>query len=83
MVIDVAGEKIGVIGYLTPDTEFLSSPGNLEFEDEVQCIMREAEKLTREENLTKIIAVGHSGFKVDQAIAREVPEVDIVIGGHT
>ncbi|XP_035217961.1 snake venom 5'-nucleotidase-like [Stegodyphus dumicola] len=83
IVIDVAGEKIGVIGYLTPDTKFLSSPGDLEFEDEVQCIKREAEKLTRVENLTKIIAVGHSGFKVDQMIAREVPEVDIVIGGHT
>lgn len=31
----------------------------------------------------KIIALGHSGFQVDQDIARRVRGVDVVIGGHT
>ncbi|KFM56516.1 Protein 5NUC, partial [Stegodyphus mimosarum] len=82
-VVEVGGEKIGIIGYLTPETKFLSSVGDLEFEDEVECIKREAERLTKEEGLTKIIAVGHSGFAVDQNIAKNVPEVDVVVGGHT
>ncbi|XP_055945372.1 protein 5NUC-like [Argiope bruennichi] len=82
-IIEVGGERIGVIGYLTPETKYLSSADDLEFEDEVECIKREARRLSTEEGLTKIMAVGHSGFAVDQNIAREVPEVDIVVGGHT
>ena len=30
-----------------------------------------------------IIAVGHSGFKIDQKIAKEVEDIDLVVGGHT
>ncbi|GFT29835.1 protein 5NUC, partial [Nephila pilipes] len=56
---------------------------DLEFEDEVECIKREARRLATEEGLTKIMAVGHSGYAVDQSIAEEVPEIDIVVGGHT
>lgn len=33
--------------------------------------------------VNKIIALGHSGFTVDQNIARKVKGVDVVIGGHT
>lgn len=83
VIVEVGGERIGVIGYLTPETKFLSSAGELEFEDEVDCIKREANRLASEEGLKIIMAVGHSGFAVDQDIAREVPEIDIVVGGHT
>lgn len=31
----------------------------------------------------KIIALGHSGFLVDQDVARRVRGVDVVVGGHT
>ena len=30
-----------------------------------------------------IIAVGHSGFEKDQEIAKNVPDVDVVVGGHS
>ena len=30
-----------------------------------------------------IIAVGHSGFKKDMEIAKHVPLVDVVVGGHS
>lgn len=83
VIVEVGGERIGVIGYLTPETKFLSSAGELEFEDEVDCIKREANRLATEEGVKIIMAVGHSGFAVDQDIAREVPEIDIVVGGHT
>ena len=33
--------------------------------------------------VNKIIALGHSGFTVDQEIAKRVGGVDVVIGGHT
>lgn len=30
-----------------------------------------------------IIALGHAGFEMDKLIAKEVDEVDIVVGGHS
>lgn len=42
----------------------------------------EAKKL-RDQGIKIIIALGHSGYQKDQEIARDCPEVDIVIGGHS
>lgn len=55
---------------------------HLTFEDEVEALQVQVDKL---ETLgyNKIIALGHSGFQVDQDIARRVRGVDVVIGGHT
>jgi 5'-nucleotidase len=30
-----------------------------------------------------LIALGHSGYERDQEIARDVPQLDLVVGGHS
>ena len=30
-----------------------------------------------------LIALGHSGFQKDLEIAENVPDIDVVVGGHT
>ena len=52
------------------------------FNDEVESVKTEARRLTSQ-GVKIIIALGHSGFEKDQEIARQVPEVDVVVGGHT
>lgn len=42
----------------------------------------EAEVL-KAQGINIIIALGHSGYQKDQEIAKNCPEVDIVIGGHS
>lgn len=37
-ILEVRGVKIGVIGYLTPETKYLTVPNEVEFLDEVTCI---------------------------------------------
>lgn len=74
--------KIGVIGYLTPETVILSSTDNVKFKDEVESIRREVQKL-KKQGVDILIALGHSGYETDKKIAREVEDIDIVIGGHT
>ena len=37
----------------------------------------------KQQNINKIIAVGHAGIEMDKRIAKEVDGVDIVVGGHT
>lgn len=82
IILEVSGVKVGVIGYVTPQTKFLTLRNKVEFKDEILSINEEAAKLTS--NGTKIIiALGHSGFQRDQEIASSCSEVDIVIGGHT
>ncbi|XP_072221221.1 snake venom 5'-nucleotidase-like [Leuresthes tenuis] len=82
-IIDVGPEKVAVVGYTTAETPVLSMPGpHLEFEDEVKALQLQVDKLETL-GLNKIIALGHSGFDVDQDIAKRVRGVDVVIGGHT
>uniref|UniRef100_K7G2H3 5'-nucleotidase n=1 Tax=Pelodiscus sinensis TaxID=13735 RepID=K7G2H3_PELSI len=82
-ILHVGSEKIGIVGYTTVETSFLSNPGkDLIFEDEVKALQPHVDKLTTL-GVNKIIALGHSGFSVDQKIAQKVRGIDIVIGGHT
>lgn len=82
IVLNVTGHKIGVIGYVTNETVLISSPGQVGFLSEVDTIKEESERLAKQ-GVKIIIALGHSGFEMDKTIAREVPEVDLVVGGHT
>lgn len=82
VILYAKGQKIGVIGYLTPETKQLSRTDNVKFENEVEAIKREAKTLTSQ-GCNIIIALGHSGYETDQQIAEQVEEVDLVIGGHT
>ncbi|XP_061825223.2 5'-nucleotidase [Nerophis lumbriciformis] len=82
-VLTVGSERVAVVGYTSKETPFLSQPGpHLEFEDEIESLQTEVDKL-QTLGYNKIIALGHSGFDVDQKIAKQVRGVDVVIGGHT
>ena len=61
----------------------LSNPGKLiSFNDAVTSV-RKCTKYLISQGVNKIIALGHAGISMDERIAREVEEVDIVVGGHT
>ena len=63
----------------------LSKPGpgpNIKFLPEVESVRKAVVEL-KQQNINKIIAVGHAGIEVDKRIAKEVDGVDIVVGGHT
>ncbi|KAJ9591994.1 hypothetical protein L9F63_001506, partial [Diploptera punctata] len=78
------GIKIAVIGYVTPETKFLSQAEGVVFLDEIKSINAEIAKLKRDQSDINIfIALGHSGYEMDKKIAADVPDIDIVIGGHT
>ncbi|XP_044007340.1 protein 5NUC-like isoform X2 [Aphidius gifuensis] len=82
IILNVKGHKIGIIGYVTPQTELISFSRNVKFLDEITEIRKEVKKL-QSQGIKILIAVGHSGFAVDKKIAAEVDGIDLVIGGHT
>ncbi|WP_319546784.1 bifunctional metallophosphatase/5'-nucleotidase [Ruegeria conchae] len=82
-VIEVGGEKIGLIGLTPEDTHDLASPGpNITFSDPVPAVQDEVDRLTAE-GVNKIIVLSHSGYGVDQRVAQETTGVDVIVGGHS
>ncbi|KUJ85536.1 multifunctional 2',3'-cyclic-nucleotide 2'-phosphodiesterase/5'-nucleotidase/3'-nucleotidase [Ruegeria marisrubri] len=82
-VIEVGGEKIGLVGLTPEDTHEIASPGpNITFSDPVPAVQAEVDRLTAE-GVNKIIVLSHSGYGVDQRIAQETSGVDVIVGGHS
>ncbi len=84
LIVEVQGTKIGILGFVTPDTELQSKPKPVTFEEESQALNEEIARMKQEDsNLQIFIGLGHSGYERDQKIAQSVPDLDLVVGGHT
>jgi len=82
-ILDVNGEKVGVIGVTTVDTGILSSPGdNVAFNDAVASAQAAVDELTAQ-GVNKIIALTHIGYGPDQELAAALTGVDVIVGGHS
>jgi 5'-nucleotidase / UDP-sugar diphosphatase len=83
LVLDVGGQKIGIVGGVTRDAAELSSPGpNLKIEDDVKSMTAEVEKLNGQ-GVNKIIALTHIGYPRERDVIAKIPGVDVVVGGHS
>jgi 5'-nucleotidase len=83
IVLEIGGQKIGIVGAVTTETPEIASPGpNITIEDDVRTITAEVEKL-KAEGVNKIIALTHVGYPRDKEMIAKIPGVDVVVGGHT
>ena len=83
LVLDVGGQKIGIVGAVTTDTPEIASPGpNIAIEDDVATITAEVKKL-QDQGINKIIALTHVGYARDMEAIAKIPGVDVVVGGHS
>ncbi|WP_293576004.1 bifunctional metallophosphatase/5'-nucleotidase [Phaeobacter sp.] len=83
VILEVGGERIGIVSALATDTVDTSSPGpNVVFQDEIQSLQADVDALTAE-GVNKIIALTHVGLAKDLEIAAQVKGLDLVVGGHS
>jgi 5'-nucleotidase/UDP-sugar diphosphatase len=83
IVLDQGGQKIGIVGAVANDTAELSSPGpNVLIGDDVADITAAIGEL-KKQDVNKIIALTHVGYPRDLAAIAKIPDVDVVVGGHT
>ena len=83
IVLTVGGEKVGIVGAVTNDTPEISSPGpNIMIGVDEAAIKDEVAKL-KAEGVNKIIALTHVGYPRDLEVIAKIPDVDVVVGGHT
>ena len=60
----------------------IARPGRVLIRDEIDYVRRYAEQL-KGEGVDIIIGLGHSGYGKDKELAAKVPNLDLVIGGHS
>ncbi len=83
VVLDVGGEKVGIISGLTQETAEISSPGpSVKFGD-VNAHLAEAVKALEAQGVKHIIALTHQGDVADFATAAAAPGIDAIVGGHS
>lgn len=83
IVLDVGGQKIGIVGAVANDTDEISSPGpNIMIAEDVATISEAVQKL-KSDGIDKIIALTHVGYPRDLAAIAKIPDVDVVVGGHS
>lgn len=83
VILEIGGEKLGVVSALATDTVETSSPGDaVIFKDEIESLQAHVAELEAQ-GVTKIIALNHVGIDKDLEIAAAVPGLDAVVGGHS
>ena len=83
IVLNQGGQGIGIVGAVANDTAELSSPGpNVLIGDDVADITAAIGEL-KKQGVNKIIALTHVGYPRDLAAIAKIPDVDVVVGGHS
>ncbi len=83
LVVDLGGQKIGIVGAVANDTPELSSVGDdTLIAQDVDTITTAVEEL-KKQGVDKIIALTHVGYPRDLAVIARIPDVDVVVGGHS
>ncbi|MFJ7977703.1 bifunctional metallophosphatase/5'-nucleotidase [Peribacillus sp. NPDC096379] len=88
IVKEVNGEKVGIFGLTTAETEGISSPGKITFSNYIE----DAKKMVAEfeaMGINKVVALTHIGYDDNAAVdndlelAANVPGIDVIVGGHS
>jgi len=84
VIKEAKGHRIGIIGLTrlsTPLAPNPSDPTTLRVDDPLETIKRYAPEVAEQADV--VILLSHVGLPLDQTIAAEVPEIDIIIGGQS
>ncbi|HNW36574.1 MAG TPA: bifunctional UDP-sugar hydrolase/5'-nucleotidase, partial [Candidatus Ozemobacteraceae bacterium] len=85
LIAHVGSLTIGITGVMTSDLPTLTYPENIEgliLENPASAARRVTAEL-RKRGCDLVILLSHCGHDVDQELARAVPDLDIIIGGHS
>lgn len=87
-VVERGGIRVGIFGVIGEDADACAPESGLEFENIVETSKQVVADL-KEEDVDMIICLSHSGTfeddskSEDEILAQEVPEIDIIVSGHT
>lgn len=83
------GGLYGLIGITTPDLKnvvskrsALQGESALSFADTLKTVTAQVNFL-KQQGINRIVVLSHMGYDLDQQLAKAVPGVDIIVGGHS
>lgn len=89
MMVEKNGVNIAVIGVFGKDALACVPNCPLEFSDPVEAVQKTVADIEKNEDADMIICISHSGTwsnpdkSEDEILAKSVPELDLIISGHT
>ena len=83
IIKNVNGLKVGFFGLMTPDLPRVASVGDEVQVKDVIDTAKEMVEILRGEGVDIVVALTHEGASMDRLVAREVPGIDIIVGGHS
>lgn len=84
LVKEVNGVKVGIIGLVAEETPIVTHPKNVEgltFYDPIAMAKQTAAILRPDVDI--LIALSHLGYAKDVELAEALPELDVIVGGHS
>jgi 2',3'-cyclic-nucleotide 2'-phosphodiesterase (5'-nucleotidase family) len=84
VIKEVGGWRVLIIGVVTVDTPVMTHPRNvagLTFRPPEEAIRRIAPEIMAPADL--VVVLSHLGLPADRRLAREVPGIQVIVGGHT
>ncbi len=82
-VLQVGGEKVGLVGLTTPDTREISNPGpTVAFLDPYESAQKAVYELLAK-GVNKIVVLSHLGYGEDLKLARRLVGAQVIVGGHS
>jgi 5'-nucleotidase/UDP-sugar diphosphatase len=79
-IFDVQGVKIAVFGLTIPN-DYRAVKEGFDFLDPYKVAKELVPKLKKQADI--VVALTHLGIENDMRLAQEVPEIDIIVGGHS
>lgn len=81
-IVNVNGQEVGIVGAITPNLPFISSPGDVVVLQDVAAAVQAEVDALEADGVNKIILISHlQGVEEDSLLATELSGVDIMIAG--
>lgn len=81
---EIGGKTFAFLGFVTEETPIVTHPDNvkgLTFKDPVEIAKKLVPELKKKAD--HVVVVSHVGIDVDREIAKNVPGIDMIVGGHS
>lgn len=85
IIKEINNIKVAILGFSPQETPIAAHPKNVEgmtFADPIETA-KQLVKIPEIQNADLIMALTHIGAEIDRKLAAAVPEIDVIVGGHS
>ena len=89
MVVKKGGVDIAILGVFGKDTKACVAQCPVIFEDPVEAVKETVAEIKANEDVDMVVCISHGGVDAnedkseDEILAKEVPDIDLIVSGHT